>query len=426
MIDWKTKLQIRSFFRSSMWMFPLCCAAFAILCAPLIRWMDYTWQPALFSFDVEGARSLLAAFIAASLSYIVFLASALLIAVQLMSASLSPRVIREFMVNWSYRIVLGLFIFTFIYSVAALARTTSTVQQLPLFVALMLNLSSVGAFLYLIDYVLRNFRPSAIVNRVSTQGLRVIEECYPSPSLAAERENPLNFGPPVRTISHEGKSGVILAVDLEGLVNCAKQAGSIFFFIPQVGDFVAKGEDLIEVYLNGDGINETAVRKSVAFGPERTMEQDPSFALRILVDIAIKALSAAINDPTTAVLALDQLQRLLLKIGMRQLDGGAARDDQGDARLFLTKPHWEDFVALAISEIRIYGSGSIQVCRRLEAMIKNTMDLLPQYRAPALLKELELLHSGAERSFPDMEDRLRAITPDALGLGGGSKGNARW
>ncbi|MGO9018520.1 MAG: DUF2254 domain-containing protein [Syntrophobacteraceae bacterium] len=419
MIPWIRRQRLRTFFRTSMWMVPLTCTLLALLVVPAIRGLDANLQLTLLGFDVEGARGLLDAFVAASISYIVFLASALLIAVQLMSAYLSPRVIREFMVNWWYRIVLGLFAFTFVYSIAALARTTRAVPQLTVFVAVVLNVASIGAFLYLIDYVLRNFRPSAVVNRVSAQGLIVIEDCYPFPSLSPENEEPLNLGRPVRTIAHSGRSGVILAVDVEGLVARAKQAGSVFALLSQVGDFVAKGEELVNVYIAGESIDETVIAKSIAFGPERTMEQDPSFAFRILVDIAIKALSPAINDPTTAVLALDQLQRLLLKIGGRQLDAGPVLDDGGHERLYIAKPHWQDFMSLAISEIRIYGSGSLQVCRRLEAMIKNMVDILPRYRTPALIKELELLRSGVERQFPDPEDRLRAITPDALGLGGG-------
>lgn len=402
-----------------MWMIPLSCALLAILAAPMVRWVGAGSHLPLMEFDVDGARALLGAFIAASISYIVFLASALLIALQLMSAQLSPRVIREFTLDWSYKMVLGLFVFTFIYSVAVLARTTPVVQQFPLFIAIVLNLASVGAFLYLIDYALRNFRPSAIVTRISTQGLRVIEECYPLPSESSEKDGPFELGRPVKTFPHSGKSGVILSVDVKGLAECARQTNSIFVLNPQVGDFVAKGEILLEVYRDGVDIDDIMIEKSVAFGPERTMEQDPAFAIRILVDIAIKALSPAINDPTTAVLALDQLHRLLLKIGTRKLDCELTTDNSGQDRLYVAKPCWQDFVSLALSEIRIYGSGSLQVCRRLEAMLKNMLDLLPRYRAPALIKELELLRRGVEQNFLNPEDRLLAITPDALGLGGG-------
>jgi len=423
MISWIMRNRIRTFCRYSVWMVPLSCALLAMMAAPSIRWIDAWLKWRLLGFSIEGARALLAAFIAASISYIVFLASALLIAVQLVSAQLSPRVIREFTLDSSYRIVFGIFFFTFVYTVAALARTEATVPQITLFVALVLNVASIAVFLYLVDYILRNFRPSAIVNRVAAQGLAVIEACYPLPTDSAEQETELDLGRSLRTIPHSGKSGVILSVDLEGLVESARRTGSVFVLLPRVGDFVAKGEALVEVYTADEGLDEANIAKSIAFGPERSMEQDPSLAFRVLVDIAIKALSPAINDPTTAVLALHQLHRLLLKIGMCRLDSGLCADRDGRERLHITQPRWEDFVVLAISEIRLYGIGSLQVCRRLEAMIRNMMDLLPQYRAPALIKELELLRSGVERQFADPEDRLRAITPDALGLGGGDTGN---
>ena len=103
----------------------------------------------------------------------------------------------------------------------------------------------------------------------------------------------------------------MLAVDLAGLVAHARRANGIIEFIPQVGDFVAVDEPLFRLYGGASAIDDRTLRESVAFGSERTIEQDPTFAFRILVDIAIKALSAAINDPTTAVTAIDQLQRLL-------------------------------------------------------------------------------------------------------------------
>jgi uncharacterized membrane protein len=416
MIPWIMRQRLHTFFRTSMWVIPLSCAGVALLVAPAVRWLEAETRWSLLNFEIDGARALLGALIGASLSYIVFLASALLIAVQLMSAQLSPRVIREFMLNWSYRLVLGLFVFTFIYTVSALARTTKSVHQLQVLMAIVFNLASIGAFLYLIDHALRHFRPSAIVNRISAQGLRVIEKCYPLPAESAEQVGSREPGLPIHTILNSSRSGVILAVDLEGLVDIANRSGAVLALIPRVGNFVAKGEPVIEVY--GADIDEGLLRKSVALGAERTMDQDPAFAFRILVDIAIKALSPAINDPTTAVVAIDQLNRLLLAVGLRQLDNGPAQDSEGHVRLFLSKPHWQDFVSLAISEVRIYGSGSLQVCRRLDAMIMKLVDLLPRYRAPELARELELLRAGVERQFPDLEDRLCALTPDSLGLGG--------
>jgi len=98
-------------------------------------------------------------------------------------------------------------------------------------------------------------------------------------------------------------------VDLPGLVRQARQANGIIEFVPQVGDFVAVDEPLYRLHGGTISIDDHRSREAVVLGVERTMEQDPSFAVRILVDIAIEALSAAINDPTTAVMAIDQLHR---------------------------------------------------------------------------------------------------------------------
>ena len=97
----------------------------------------------------------------------------------------------------------------------------------------------------------------------------------------------------------------------------------------------------------------------MAFGRERTIEQDSTFAFRVIVDRAIKALSPAINDPITAVIAIDQLQRLLRSVGRRDLRDEGMSDGQGKLRLIFHTPNWYDFVDLTFSEIRIYGAGNL-------------------------------------------------------------------
>jgi len=155
----------------------------------------------------------------------------------------------------------------------------------------------------------------------------------------------------------------------------------------------------------------------VALGAERTIEQDPAFAIRVMVDIATRALSPAINDPTTAVLALDQIHHLLMYVGKRRLDAGETRDAQGRLRLCCGTPDWIDFVSLAVTEIRHFGAGSIQVARRLQAMIEHLLKVLPEARKPALQQELTLLQRSIQRTFPDQEDRADAQVGDLQGLG---------
>jgi uncharacterized membrane protein len=150
------------------------------------------------------------------------------------------------------------------------------------------------------------------------------------------------------------------------------------------------------------------------------MDQDPLFAFRILADIAIKAPSKAINDPTTAVLAIDQLDRLLRSAGTRNLRTDHILDRGGKLRVIFRTPNWEDFVHLAFTEIRFYGAENMQVARRLRAMIVTLTDVLPAQRHAILCKELELLDCAIERLYVLPEDLKLAKIPDSQGLGGSS------
>ena len=148
------------------------------------------------------------------------------------------------------------------------------------------------------------------------------------------------------------------------------------------------------------------------------MEQDPMFAFRVIVDIASKGLSPAINDPTTAVLALDRLHHLLRHVGGRRLDDEKVRDAAGRIRLIYRTPDWEDFVRLAVTEIRQFGGSSIQVARRLRAMLEDLIETLPEERAEPLRQELKMLKKSAERFFQEPEDRALADVSDSQGVGG--------
>src|SRR5262249_41627493 len=143
-------------------------------------------------------------------------------------------------------------------------------------------------------------------------------------------------------------------------------------------------------------------------------------AFRIIVDIASKALSPAINDPTTAVLAIDQLHHLLRKVGSRHLDDGVIQDKGGQSRLVYRTPDWEDFVQLAVTEIRQFGGSCIQIARRLRAMLENLIETLPEERTMLLRQELSILHKTVERYFMEPEDRALAAAGDSQGMGGTS------
>jgi uncharacterized membrane protein len=250
----------------------------------------------------------------------------------------------------------------------------------------------------------------------------VMESVYPErcPEAQSIARSQLSPGPAERTILHRGKSAIVVAVNVETLFVEAEKAKGVIEFVPQVGDFVGSGEPLFLLHGGAEAVDERKLRACVVVGAERTMEQDPLFAFRILVDIAIKALSKAINDPTTAVLAIDQLHRLLRSAGARNLRTDQILDRARNLRVIFRTPNWEDFVHLAFSEIRFYGAENMQIARRLRAMIVNLTDTLPAQRHSALRKELEVLDRAIERLYVLPEDLKLARIPDSQGLGGSS------
>jgi len=211
----------------------------------------------------------------------------------------------------------------------------------------------------------------------------------------------------------------VLSVDTAALMAEAKRSNTLIEFAPQVGDFVATDEALFLIYGHGP-VDQTRLCDAVEFGSERTMDQDPTFAFRIVVDIALRALSPAINDPTTAVLAIDQLHRLLRSVGKRHLRTDELLDQDGRLRVIMRTPDWEDFVHLAFREIRRCGANNLQVVRRLRSMIDNLMQALPAHRLPAIATELELLDREIVEQFPYPEDLALARIGDPQGLGGRS------
>ena len=211
-----------------------------------------------------------------------------------------------------------------------------------------------------------------------------------------------------------------MSVDVGMIVREAERSGSAIEFLPQVGDFVASGEPLFGIYGGGKDLREETLIDAVIFGSERTPDQDPTFAFRIIVDIALKALSPAINDPTTAVLAIDQLENMLRVTGQRHLRNDTVEDSSGHLRLIFRTPNWEDFVHLTFSEIRACGSDNLQIARRLRAMIQNLLRVLPAHRKAALVEAMSLLDREIERAFTFPEDLALARIPDTQGLGGHS------
>ena len=210
---------------------------------------------------------------------------------------------------------------------------------------------------------------------------------------------------------------MIQALDTEGLVRFARASGGVIEMVAAVGDTIVDLTPILHVFGARQPIDERALAKAIAMGEERTFDQDPKYAIRLLVAIAIKALAPAMNDPTTAVQALDQIEDLLLRLGCRCLEIGEFRDNEGQLRLVVPYPSWEDFLRLAFDEIRYCGAHSVQVMRRMMALVNDLIERLPENRHPALLHWEERLQTTIARSFDDLEEKQEASVEDRQGLG---------
>jgi len=161
-------------------------------------------------------------------------------------------------------------------------------------------------------------------------------------------------------------------------------------------------------------------------GGERNFTQDSKSAIRLPVHIAIKALSPAINDPITAVHTLDQIGGLLIRLGHQRLEIGSLRDAAGNLPPLMSFPTWDDFLRLALDEIRFYGAAGIQVMRPTKALVNKLISILPDERQPALLNWQQSLETTVERSFDDRLDKLEAPDEDRQGVGGAKKRLSSW
>src|SRR4030095_1413919 len=256
---------------------------------------------------------------------------------------------------------LGIFTGAYLYSITAIAwidrNNVEGVSILGAIVAVVWLLAAVAAFIALIKRI-----AVLQVNRMLTftgdQGRKTIAALYGSDQRVSSEEAAETgiSGEPTQIVAHHGRPRAVQAIDAVALLELARQADARIEVTVAVGDTVMESTPLLRVY--GASILDRATVEAIHVGEQRTFEQDPQYAIRLLVDIAIRALSPAINDPTTAVQALDQIGDLLLRLGRRRLATAPLRDDAGAVRVIIPLPPWGEFLRLSLREISAYASGS--------------------------------------------------------------------
>lgn len=420
-ISWAFTFRMRQYVKASLWIVPLFGIILGVFLAECAIAADRAdWQPNGWRYSATTASGVLSAIVGAMVALLGFVVTIGVLVVQQATGTLSPRYMRLWYRDRLQKAVLATFTGTFAFAFSLLRSIES--NSVPDLGVTLAGAAVAVSLLLLLVYLNRfthNLRPVAIADLVGrmgenvlTHGAAVIRDAEP------RADAPLPSDDPVMSISSE-RGGAIQAFNVAALVAEATRHDCTFVVRHLIGDFVPPGTVLVEVHGGEPSPDPQHVAGLIALGAERTIEQDPAFALRILVDIAIRALSPAVNDPTTAVQLLNHIESFLHTTGNSELPGRyVLADDQGRPRLVLRGRDWEDYLQLAVCEIREYGASSVQVCRRLHALLEGLLDSLPPAHRPAVRAELELLREAVDRKFADPVRRALAHTADSQGIGG--------
>jgi uncharacterized membrane protein len=417
-MTWSVLFRLRRYLRESLWVAPLVGGVLGwVIGISASDFGTIADLPVRWQYSSSTADSVLASVVAASVGLIGFVVTVSVLIVQMATGTFSARYMRIFYRDWAFKTVLAVLIGTFTFSYTLLRHVEA--NEVPnLGVTLAGGFLGLGIIFFVIflDRAIHRLRPVAVAALAAAAKPDAV--IVPAP-----------YDPPgepalvVRML----RGGAIQAIHVSGLGSWAHANSCLVVLRHPVGDFVSAGAPLMEVYGPAPGADaEGRLRSMIALGVERTIEQDPAFAVRIMVDIAIRALSPAVNDPTTAVQVLDHLEDLLRLVGQTDLSDYQERAVT-DVEVGLVVPirRWADYLTLSVTEIREYGGASIQVVRRLRALLESLGGaVLPERRA-AVLNELVRLDAVVAARWGDTADADLAGMADRQGIGGPFAGPAR-
>jgi uncharacterized membrane protein len=350
--------------------------------------------------------------------------------VQFGSSAYSPRMVSYFLRRRVTQWILALFLATITYSFVGLVSIGSEGREqfaptLTVSISLLLLVLSLVGFIVLMSTTGSQIRVDAVVASLGRHSRRQLSRRLPRQERAAAsglgvpaapvETEPAAVADHLVPVDYHGPSGQIVAIDVRRLSRLAQGQGIVLEVNLRVGDAITGGTPIAHATGTTPHL-EKAVSRALVVDDERSIVHDPLYALRLLVDIAIRALSPAINDPTTAVRALDEIEGVLRAAASRRL--GTLRLDVGPGALVLSTATWDEVVDLALLEIAESGRGQVQVSRRLVALLDDLIPDVPEARRPALRGYRADLESTVREGAFSGRSREVALHGDRQGLGG--------
>ena len=406
------------------WVRPFMYVVAAIVLGLLLPRIDRQFIPGHWqTVSINSETAILSSIASGMMALTGIVFSMVLVSVQVAGSSYSPRLVQWLVHDPILRHALGVFTGTFIFALMALAAVdvgnSGRVPYLTTLIALVWLLGSIVLLIALIERVGQLYI-SNVLYKVGDSGRNVIAAMYaPADRMVAvkERDDASAGEEAALEIFYHGPPRVVVALDIPRLVRIASKAGAVIEVEYAIGDLVADGLPLAKVFGSSRKLEPRTVLQGIVLGQERTALQDSKYPIRLLVDIAIRALSPAVNDPTTAVQALNQIDDLLRRLGRCRLDVGRVADAAGVLRLRYPSPTWEDFLDLALLEIMYYGATSVQVMRRLGALLDDLDQTVNPSQQAEVRSYQERLRRQIQQEFRRTDMREEAGEIDRQGLG---------
>jgi uncharacterized membrane protein len=379
---------------TSFWFWPLVFIVFACYLALAVpswgRQLPASGQ-AWFGDLAAGAQvyavAILTTTAGADVTILTFVFSTFMVVLQLASSQLSPQILRPTVREGRAQIVMAIMAGGFVFSVCSLLGVYSEKRPLeavgPALIAILWTIVIVLAFLYFVGYTVSRIRAPAVIRAIAKETARSIRQTY-SFDERPRSGLPPRAGSTVQLTSP--RDGLITGIGAHDLAAWASRSGMCVELDVGLGDYVSEGMAIGR--LRGD-VGQLAPGQALRFlaiRDERTLKGDPPYGFRLLVDIACRSLSPAINDPSTAVQALDELQSLLVLLSKRPEQPGRFYDDAGVLAVTMPTMGWSAYLGLAVQEIYEFGRESSQVTQRLALMLERLASVVPANKADIVLE----------------------------------------
>ncbi len=418
--------QLWGYLRSNFWFTPSLIVVANIVFAEVMLAADYTgidqWLarwPRLFGAGADGARQMLSTLAGSMMAVMGITFSMTLVALALASSQYTSRILRTFMSSRVTQITLGLFAGNFAYCLVVLRTIHSGnvvfVPSLAVFFAFVLSLGSVGVLVFFIHHIASSIQASSIIASIAQDTIAATERLFPErlghgpdedvdPNQELESLEGMRWYPVPAAVN-----GYIQSVDDDALLRMAEDKKTIVRMEHGIGAFVVQNTALVSLVLEDSPDQETinALNDAFTVTRHRTVEQDPAFGIRQLVDMALKALSPGVNDTSTAVMCVDYLTAILAQMVTREFPA-PCRYEGDDLRAITIAPTFEGLLAEAFDQIRGSAGGNVGIMARMLSALEILVDLtVSQRRRRAIRDQVQWLAELAGRTIESEHERER-------------------